>query len=221
MSGLQAGDVVVEPTVTITASSTSSTTGARRPVRRRRRRSARRRRLRVPRWLGRRHRHRARTDTPVLALRRIVKTYSLGTIDVHALRGVSLSVARGDFVAIMGASGSGKSTLMHIIGCLDVPTRGQYFLDGIDVRTLDEAVALADPQPQDRLRLPVVQPRPAHDRAGERRAAARSTPASSRRSADSARPRRSPRSASPTAPRTCPTSSPAASSSASRSRARS
>jgi putative ABC transport system ATP-binding protein len=78
-------------------------------------------------------------DHPVLDLRRIVKTYSLGAIDVHALRGVSLSVSRGDFVAIMGASGSGKSTLMHIIGCLDVPTRGQYFLDGIDVRTLDEA----------------------------------------------------------------------------------
>ncbi len=75
---------------------------------------------------------------PVIALRRVVKTYEMGTTEVHALRGVSLTVERGDFVAIMGASGSGKSTLMNIIGCLDVPSRGQFFLDGIDVRTLDE-----------------------------------------------------------------------------------
>jgi putative ABC transport system ATP-binding protein len=80
-----------------------------------------------------------RRDRPVIALRRIVKTYGMGTVDVPALRGVSLVVERGDFVAIMGASGSGKSTLMNIIGCLDVPSRGQFHLDGIDVRTLDEA----------------------------------------------------------------------------------
>jgi putative ABC transport system ATP-binding protein len=76
---------------------------------------------------------------PVIALRRVVKTYEMGDVEVHALRGVSLVVERGDFVAIMGASGSGKSTLMNIIGCLDVPSRGQFFLDGIDVRTLEES----------------------------------------------------------------------------------
>jgi putative ABC transport system ATP-binding protein len=74
----------------------------------------------------------------VIELREIVKTYAIGEIEVQALRGVSLTVERGDFVAIMGASGSGKSTMMNIIGCLDVPTRGWYWLDGVDVRKLDE-----------------------------------------------------------------------------------
>jgi putative ABC transport system ATP-binding protein len=76
---------------------------------------------------------------PVIDLDRVTKTYRLGQVEVHALRGVSLTVQRGEFVAVLGASGSGKSTLMNIIGCLDVPTRGWYHLDGVDVRELDEA----------------------------------------------------------------------------------
>jgi putative ABC transport system ATP-binding protein len=75
---------------------------------------------------------------PVIALLDAVKIYSLGTIEVHALQGVTLAIERGDFVAVMGRSGSGKSTLMNIIGCLDVPTAGSYHLDGIDVRRFEE-----------------------------------------------------------------------------------
>jgi putative ABC transport system ATP-binding protein len=75
---------------------------------------------------------------PIIDARRLVKTYAAGAAAVHALRGVSFVVERGDFVAIMGASGSGKSTLMNILGCLDMPSRGRYLLDGIDVREFDE-----------------------------------------------------------------------------------
>jgi putative ABC transport system ATP-binding protein len=75
---------------------------------------------------------------PTIALRSVSKSYGSGEVAVHALREVDFAVERGDFVAIMGASGSGKSTLMNIVGCLDVPSRGRYLLDGIDVRELDD-----------------------------------------------------------------------------------
>ncbi len=70
---------------------------------------------------------------PVIELSQIHKTYTMGDVEVHALRGISLSIKEGEFVAIMGTSGSGKSTTMNIIGCLDRPTRGTYILDGQDV----------------------------------------------------------------------------------------
>jgi putative ABC transport system ATP-binding protein len=76
---------------------------------------------------------------PTIRLEGVHKTYDLGEIQVHALRGITMEIHPGEFVAVMGASGSGKSTLMNILGCLDKPTRGQYFLDGKDVSGLTKA----------------------------------------------------------------------------------
>jgi putative ABC transport system ATP-binding protein len=74
----------------------------------------------------------------VISVRDLAKTYRMSEISVHALRGVSLDVGAGEFVAVVGPSGSGKSTLMHILGCLDRPTSGQYFLEGRDVSQLSD-----------------------------------------------------------------------------------
>ena len=77
-------------------------------------------------------------SSAALSLHDVVKTYDMGTIQVHALRGVSLDIATNEYVSIMGPSGSGKSTLMHVIGCLDVPTSGTYTLDGQTVADMSE-----------------------------------------------------------------------------------
>ena len=74
----------------------------------------------------------------VIDIRDVTKVYQMGDVQVHALRGVSLQIERGELLAIMGPSGSGKSTLMNVIGCLDLPTSGEYYLDGTDVGRLND-----------------------------------------------------------------------------------
>ena len=74
----------------------------------------------------------------MIEIKNVTKTYKTGEVEFRALQGVSFDIRDGEFIAIMGPSGSGKSTLMHILGALDTPTSGHYFLDGQDVSSLDD-----------------------------------------------------------------------------------
>src|SRR5262245_1939757 len=78
------------------------------------------------------------TAGPIIRIQSIRKTYDLGEVQVHALRGVNLDIEEGSYVAIMGPSGSGKSTMLNVLGCLDRPTDGKYFLGGEDVAAMDD-----------------------------------------------------------------------------------
>lgn len=74
----------------------------------------------------------------IINVKNLTKTYYIGDIEVHALRGIDLDIKKGEFISIMGASGSGKTTLMNLLGCLDTPTGGMYKLDGVDIHTISE-----------------------------------------------------------------------------------
>ena len=78
-------------------------------------------------------------DMPIIELHEVWKTYHIGSVDVHALRGLNLSIYENEFVSVMGPSGSGKSTAMNMIGCLDIPSKGSIFLEGLDILHVSES----------------------------------------------------------------------------------
>ena len=111
-------------------------------------------------------------DAPLIRLRGITKTYGRGQAAFQGPQGVDLDIEAGEFVAIMGPSGSGKSTAMNTLGCLDVPTSGDYLFRGIAGAEAHARPARAAAPQVPGLRVPGLQPAGAHQRAGERRAAA-------------------------------------------------
>ena len=101
----------------------------------------------------------------LMQLTDIVKTYHLGEVDVPVLKGITLTVKHGEMVALMGQSGSGKTTLMNLLGCLDRPTSGSYWLDGLEVSAMTCRRTRAGPQSKNRLRLSKLQSAGPHQRA--------------------------------------------------------
>ena len=104
----------------------------------------------------------------LIETRDLWKTYVMGDEEIHALKGVSISIERGEYVAIMGPSGSGKSTLMNLIGCLDTPSKGTYLLNEQGSEPDERQRAGAHPQRRDRVRVSDLQPAAARDRAAQR-----------------------------------------------------
>ena len=100
----------------------------------------------------------------MIELRGIGKTYQMGSTELIALADINLTIARNEYVALIGPSGSGKSTMMNVLGCLDLPTTGTYMLDGEAVAGVERRSAGARAQPQDRLHLPELLPDAAHHR---------------------------------------------------------
>ena len=130
----------------------------------------------------------------IIRTRGLRKDYILGAATVRALRGVDLEIHPGEFVAIMGPSGSGKSTFMNLIGCLDTPSEGDYWLNGVQVSELSDDELAPHSKSQDRVRLSDLQPPSPGHRATQRGAPAWSSRSSIRESAqgsESSGPRRS------------------------------
>ena len=108
----------------------------------------------------------------VIEIAGVTKVYEMGSVTIHALRGVSLSIRRNEYLAIMGPSGSGKSTMMNKLGCLDTPTAGKYEFNGKNVATMDDDELAEIRNRENRVRLPDVQPAAALGQPAQRRTAA-------------------------------------------------